>query len=224
MDTIAVIIITAFINIIISSIVSNFMFYRYKKRIETSFAESLFEHQTKFERHHQKTSETLESLYQIIIVISDKYEKTVYGCTNFYKNNLEFIHFMDMQYLNLEMKDIEYLKSKSDEFSSCFNSNRLYLSPSSIRAIKSIHHRVDGLIQVVPHYVKLLFDFDDTSPEFMYRLNESIEKLDLGSHRIVDIWGFMLLFSDFVEEMNRQAEKLEFLYKSIADINEETSK
>lgn len=218
MDTIAVIIITAFINIIITGIVSNLMFFRYQKKIESSFAQSLSEHQTKFERQHQKAAETLECLYKEIIVICDKYEQVVYGVAAFYRENLEYLKTMNLRLLGLDMRDIEYLKSKSNDFYNYFDSNRLFLSPSSISTIKFIHLRVQTLIITTPLLVDLLFDFDDSSPEFMSRLKETIKILDFTTYTINDVWDYLWVFSDCAEETKRQAEKLESLYKSIADI------
>src|SRR5215208_2984174 len=73
MDTISIIIITAFITSAITGIVSNFIFLRYQKRVENTFAQQLdefrsnlqysnFERQTKFARIHEKRVEALEAL------------------------------------------------------------------------------------------------------------------------------------------------------------------
>ena len=64
MDTIAIIIFTAFANIIITSIVSNLIFYRYQKKIDATIQKSLFEHQIKFSRIYPKTLEVLETYNQ----------------------------------------------------------------------------------------------------------------------------------------------------------------
>jgi hypothetical protein len=75
MDTIAIIIVTAFVNIVISSIVSTLIFYRVQKKTELSFAKKLeefranlqysnFEQQTKFARLHAKRMEVLETWFQ----------------------------------------------------------------------------------------------------------------------------------------------------------------
>jgi len=214
---------------LLTAMFTGIMVFFLQKRIEHSFAEkmeqfkvklqqSLFEHQTKFERHHEKAVEALEGLYQRILVISDKYEETIYECTDFYKNNREFISSMNLRVLGLAGKNIDYLQSKTNDFSAYFDSNRLFLSASSIREIKSIHLRAEALVQLVPHYMDLLSSFDHTSLVYMRHLNAALETLDFYKSGIEDEWDFLSLFSAFVEEMNRQTEKLEYLYKSVADI------
>lgn len=64
MDTISLIIITAFATTIINGIVSNFIFLRYQKKIEESFVKSKLEFETKFIRNHEKLVQTLETIYQ----------------------------------------------------------------------------------------------------------------------------------------------------------------
>jgi hypothetical protein len=93
MDTLAIIIVTAFLNIMISSIVTNLIFYRKQKDIELSFAKkldefkanlqkSLLEHQTKFVRNHQKRIEALESLHSKYILFEQHFYKALIRLEN----------------------------------------------------------------------------------------------------------------------------------------------
>ncbi|RPJ64481.1 MAG: hypothetical protein EHM20_18355 [Alphaproteobacteria bacterium] len=121
--------------------------------------------------------------------------------------------------MGLEPKDIEDIQSKSDDFSAYFDSNRLYFPNSSIREIQSIHGRVESLIKLMQYFMGLLVDFDDASPEYLRQLNHSLNTLDFVKRKVIkDERDFLLLFSEFAQEMNRQAERLEYLYKTIVDI------
>lgn len=217
---------------VLTATFSGIVVYFVQKRIESAYSskleefrvnlqKSLFEHQTKFVRHHTKAVETLELLYQKLIVISNRYEELVDSAISFYKQNQKFVQPMDLRLLGLNPKDIDDLHSKSKDFFSCFDSNRLYFPASSIREIIGIRKRIDILIQLLPYYMGLLVDFDDASLEYFNRLNESIEQFDFIKHRTIeDEWDFLPLFYDFADEMNRQTERLENLYKSVSDIQD----
>lgn len=62
MNDIALIIVMAFINIVVTRIISNLIFLRYQKMVEDSFAKSYLEYQTKFVRNHEKQVGALELL------------------------------------------------------------------------------------------------------------------------------------------------------------------
>jgi len=59
-----IIILTSIVNVIISGLVGGVVIYVIQKKIDATIQKSLFEHQTKFARSHEKTVETLEILHQ----------------------------------------------------------------------------------------------------------------------------------------------------------------
>jgi len=75
MDTISLIIVTAFLNAIITGIIANLIFYRYQKKIEDTFARSMLEYQTKFVRNHEKTVETLDTVYKKFAEFESSFSK-----------------------------------------------------------------------------------------------------------------------------------------------------
>ena len=127
MDTIATIVVTAFINIIITGIVSNLIFLRYQKKIENTFAKSMLEYQTKFVRNHEKMVETLETIYQ-------EYSEFRLETTNFLYDMVAPIKSGK----KVNLSDIDNATRRSDEIFGYFEKNSIYLPPSTSEEIRDV--------------------------------------------------------------------------------------
>jgi hypothetical protein len=148
MDTIATIIVTAFINIIITGIVTNLIFYRYQKRIEESFSEKLeqfrhglqklsTEHHVKFSRNYPKTVEVLET-----------YNQRLYE----YFQICHQLHLVIIKTIRGELLESTEIQGKREEFdrvvsdfSTYLPSVRLYLPNELIKELVKIADRADRL-------------------------------------------------------------------------------
>jgi len=88
MDTTETIILTTIINIIITGLVGGIIIYRIQKKIDATIQKSLFEHQTKFVRNHQKRVEALEALYNEIVSFEKlmSFQEVVFSCIFNYIN------------------------------------------------------------------------------------------------------------------------------------------
>jgi len=98
------------------------IFLRYQKKIENSFATSLFEHQTKFVRNHEKMVETLETLYKKYEVFVSHYMDMQGSIVS---GDIEF--FSDEQKQEFFNASVGMLYSDISDFSQYYRNNRLYL-------------------------------------------------------------------------------------------------
>ncbi|SRR5258706_2238195 len=212
MNTIAIIILTAFINVVVTSIVSNIIFLRYQKRIENSFATALFEHQTKFVRNHEKAVETLDALYKKYIVASQSI-----------MNDTVVVSRIFLSPTRKGKDDFEGLHSFQllDDYSAFFESNRLYLSDNINKEIRSIYQASYQIIVIVAFFFAT-YDNKQDAKRFL-TINKIIENNKLGINKIS--WDEPNI-KDFVEEVkeeiNNKVLKIESIYKSVADITVES--
>jgi hypothetical protein len=137
---IALIIVTAFINLA----VSNFIFYRYQKKIENSFAEKLetfranlqkssTEHQVKFSRNYPKTLEVLETYHHKLQEFSQFFHQ---------------VHLFIIRAVRgtpLEDTEIQekrhYFFRVFQDFTTYLTANRLYLPDEFIKEFEQMNDR-----------------------------------------------------------------------------------
>ena len=86
-NSIALIIVTAFINLAIS----NFVFLHYQKKIEESFAKKIYEYQVIYSRKTPKMLEVLETIcqkYVKVVEASGRYSRSIPLYVEFKNKNL----------------------------------------------------------------------------------------------------------------------------------------
>jgi len=203
MDTIGLIILTAFINIVVTSIVSNMIFLRYQKKIENSFATLLFEHQTKFVRNYEKSVETLEMLNKKYVIFSDTL------------NNL-----ISKQVL-LTDKEGEDLANKLNDFWNYFRANRLFLPENYIDAIWKIHDKAIKIVSLSYLFVRI------TPVEINLISKSPLIHLITQHFELPDDW-FDLKEPKLIQEklllmLNEESLALEKLYRLIAEVKQQNS-
>lgn len=145
MDTIATIIVTAFINVIITGVVSNFIFLRYQKKIESTFAKSMFEYQTKYVRNHEKMVETLETVYQ-------RYSELRIELNNLMYDKITPIKLGE----DVTVADLREAFKKSDEIFRYFEKNNIYLPQSTIVELRDVLSKTNMIYTVISLGVLIL--------------------------------------------------------------------
>jgi hypothetical protein len=197
-ENIALIIITAFVNLAVSSI----LFYRYQKKIEDTFARSFLEYQTKYVRNHEKAVETLEALYRQYLVFHGLYFDAVYAIEKSLVTTFDELSVT--------------VSSALTDFSAIFDNNRIYLSPNEIKIIEGVYlnsHALNGILFVL-----------SSSKEFhsdgiMKELNSWIPLLPAKISKLTNSKeSFGKFISGLQEICGDQLNKLENLYKNTADV------
>jgi hypothetical protein len=195
MDVIATVIATAFFNIIITSIVSTFIFYRYQKKIENSFAKSFLQYQTKFVRNHQKRVEALEALYNAYNALMDFYIQPLYN----------------------REKVVGSPKSQLEDFRMCYANNSLYFSQDEIWTLESVYHTVTDLsplaykVDKIESHDKGMIDWINSE----IRIADS----DISPIRIEDP-NKELFVDQLIDAFKNQAKKLKKLYMTVTAARE----
>lgn len=196
MNEIAIIIITAFANAAVTAVISNLVFLRYKKEIENSFAQSLFEYQTKFVRNHEKTVETLDTLYK-------KYAALQRACRD----------FMNQNERGGDDPDPTKVVSCIEDMSDYFIENRIYLSTETEKTIQTIVNNSWKLIVThLPFYGK------DFTTKLSLIANNGIRLTKLNIRPVGTMPKYKEQFaSDIRQILQNQETVLKALYKSASD-------
>ena len=201
MDTIATIIVTAFLTSLITGIVSNFIFLRYQKKVEASFAKQLeefranlqysnFEQQIKFARLHEKRVQTLEALYQKYKIFRDTLYKWIESIN---------LHMMgDALLLRIDIDRDRHLQQQSEvrtKLNDCldyFETNRLLFSVDLVNEIWHIFFEAGNAHSLI----SMALDPDELP-----------SSLEAWSNYRAKIEGFYV-------QVDNQTAKLENLYRS----------
>jgi hypothetical protein len=217
MDTLAIILVTAFINIVVSSIVSNLIFYRYQKKIDDLYNKQMeefrkrleyvnYEKQIKFTKNYERTVETLDILYKKFVDFSVGFSyilRKIEIHENIYKINFH---------------EYKLNSQKLEEFKQCFLKNRQYI-PSEVQdGIKEIYFAASVL-----HLLMALLFNNATilTPEHFEYANNYIQRfaeIDTINARKPE---YSKIIVQMDKEMNGLSEKLETLYKSVAEVSTE---
>lgn len=220
LSSIALIIVTAFINLAIS----NYIFYRYQKKIETSFAKSLFEHQTKFVRNHEKMVETLETVYQEFSDYRLEINRLLFNKLSFLASGEEF---------DLDSK-LDDSSSKADKLYEYFVSNSIHLSQDVSVEIADVLIKTKLLYSVISMGLMLLdnnkntfIEFNLPTPTRPKRLVGTIKDslvimLDTWNIKIDGIekedFDFDILFSGVVELLKNYSDIIEKHYRDATKV------
>jgi hypothetical protein len=144
MDTIATIIVTAFINIAITGIVSNLIFYRYQKRIEGEFARQKYIYETKLSKGYAKTVEILDNVYRKSRVLAD----AMFGLTALLATTqVQGTPIEEQNYRQIMHEIADRLK----EIHKYLEENQLYLPTSITKEIRNIFQEVGEIYVVITH-------------------------------------------------------------------------
>jgi len=226
MDATQIILLTSLFNIIISGLVGGIVIYVIQKKIDATIQKSLFEHQTKFSAIHPKRMEALENLCRKFVVYQTEFRTMIlnafrvdyvdkHGKTQIKKNRgIEETVKQICTVVSGGMLDNE---KKFTDFRTYFETNRIFLAPPTCTEIDNILSRHDSIEWAMQIYLE---DVPVEGLEFSRREIKELFKIeiDADSERKEYLTLVYQLTNRLYDEVNRQAEKLEKLYKSVADV------
>jgi len=174
---------------VVTILLTGGLLFLFQENIKSLFARSLFEHQTKFVLNHAKAVETLETLYQKFKILTDALETWINQVRLLFGPGKPKIDRADY----LEKR--KSMRAAFDDFWDYFQAHRLYLSTELIHEVWEIYNEVTHTTSMI----EMAMDPDElpSSDEGLIDYLASIERMAAG------VYG--------------QTEKLEKLYKSIAE-------
>lgn len=201
MDAITTIVVTVLANAVVTGIIV----YLIQKKFEVKFQKSLFEHQTRFSRIYQDRVETLANLYQKFTTYKKDFSHVVEEASK--------LGYRPERISTTVSALIQENRQKYDDFASYFENNRLYLSDSTCAQIYDLIARHDLMGMAI-------FMFSDDIPEgFIKVANNAIRtlKFEIDIESDFEKPDFLSLIWQIEKEVHAQAERLEKLYRSVAE-------
>lgn len=228
MNDIALIIVTAFLNILITGVVSNLIFYRYQKKIEDSFSKSLYAYQTKFSRSYPKFLDVLEGFIYKYDRFSFSYRGLVTSIRHItimdrFIENSGIVRVSDarseIKESNLKRKQIDEALKESQSY---FREVRIYLPDDSVMLIDEVLEKSQYLIYALGDYFykkkdERFLDYvrnEIEQREMDYPSKEAIEEIAVPEEDF--IIQYMILLD---AEATKLWDQLEKHYKASSEIN-----
>lgn len=220
MDTLSAIIVTAFINILITGIVSNLIFYRYQKRIDNLYNRQMeefrqrlayvnYEKQTKFVTTHAKRVETLRTLYKKLVLYSEGF--------TFMTHQVAYLYASKPDMVSMTESDYEKFGEILEDFRKYFWENRLFLPHEMVDKIRvvsswarSLH---ENILDILPF----------TAPHHYYNIKSSLSHYYNyhDSEHNLDDWeraDYAVLLGLMDRAMGNLVREIESLYKLVAEV------
>ncbi len=190
---------------IVTVLLAGGILFIFQKKIENSFAKSLFEHQTKFSKTYKDRMETLENLYQKFTIYKVDFSHMVEEASK--------LGYFPEKFSTTVSTMIMENRRKYEEFRTYFASNRLYLSDNTCTEIHHLLARHDLMDMAIYMF------FDDIPEGFIKVGNNAIKALnfEVDSKSDFERPDFLSLILQTEKEVQSQAETLERLYKSVAE-------
>lgn len=203
---------TAIVTVLLTGVI----LFVFQKQIEALFARQMekfraklqyenFEHQTKFSKTYQNRVETLANLYQRFIIYKADFNHMVHEASK--------LGYSPEKISSTVSAMIVENRQKYEEFRMHFENNRLYLPDNICTAIQDLLVRHD-LMYMAIHM------FSDNRPEGFIKVgNDAIKALgfDVNVESDFERPEFLSLIWQMDKEVYTQAERLEKLYKSVAE-------
>ena len=211
MDTTQAIILIFIVNTIITGLVGGIVIYTIQKKIDATIQKSLFEHQTKFARIHQKRVETLETVYRKFLNFAEGFTGSVLKALNY--------GIASNEVTKINMDDFEDFDDHREEIEDCwtyFMNNRLFLSANASKELRNILRGAQSMPIIIDY---MLFNKFEKSPHLAHLVN-SMVKVSQGGLSELDLHepNFALMLHEMVQKVNSDTLTLEILYRSVADI------
>jgi hypothetical protein len=201
---------------IVTVLLTGGILFVFQKQIESLFARQMekfraklqyenFEQQTKFSRTYQNRVETLANLYQRFIIYKTDFNHMVHEAS-------QLGHSPESISTTVSAMIMEN-RGKYEEFRMYFENNRLYLPDNISTAIRDLLLRHD-LMYLAIHM------FSDDRPESFIKVGNSAIKalgFEVNVESDFERPEFLSLIWQMDKEVYTQAERLERLYKSVAE-------
>jgi len=215
------IILTALVNFMVTGLIGGLLLYRIQKRIDISFAEKLeqfkaslqkssVEHQIKFSITYPKTLEILETYRKKLVHYSNVLEKS-HSTVNEALSKSEMLSDENCQRM------IDEIYGALTEFYIYSQENRLYLPDELVLELRDISYKVESMNSVSVQLLYLPREPTEKYFDEVKRLSKLIHfPIALYYNQPEDEWADILI-GHTQEEVEKQIEKLEKLYKSVAE-------
>jgi hypothetical protein len=204
MDATVAILLTALVNIIITGLISGVAVYRIQRKIENSFAEKLerfksdlaystFEQQTKFARLHEKRVQSLEALYEKYKIFIDASNRWIEVIDRHMMGNALLLNqTIDIdQHLKIQRE----VQAKLNDCLNHFETNRLLFSVDLVNEIWHIFFEAGNAHSLIVM---------------------ALDPAELPSS--LEAWSnYRIKIEKFYNQLSDQAEKVENIYRSVAD-------
>ena len=197
------------VTVLANAIVTGIIVYLIQKKIESSYSKkleefraslqySIFEQQTKFAKVHPKRVKIIENLYKKFMDFDQALDEWILesGFGRFKKSRINMVDY--------NIQKSENVREKLEGFWNYCEANRLFLPANLINQIWDIYHKASGSHSDVS--VLLIYDSDDIT-------SVSTEK----DSTFLDSEQTELLLAQSYLKVKSQTEKLEEIYKSVAD-------
>jgi len=211
MDTITTIIITAFINIAISS----FLFYRYQKSIDLSFAKKLkeFEHKLQFSQFQQQT--IFSKIYPKTLDVLENYHQKLLNCTSLVSNHIITSIGASLQSKPLDKaKKLELeneVREAKDDLDSYLEQSRLHIPDDILETVEQIHNKVLTFMSISR---TLIGNPKKILPQLVRMFDITEETVDFSKPENINVFVAGKLCSELVD-LCKQVEKI---YKSAIQV------
>lgn len=199
-NNIALIIVTAFINLA----VSNFIFYRYQKKIEDSFARSMLEYQTKFIRNHEKMVETLEVIYQKFSELRLETNRYIMNKILSSENDVDSVR-----------GDLDDAFKKADDLFDYFVSNKIHLSSESLLEIGEVIITSKMLYSILSMGFIVLDSPNKEMKYLIYAMKAAIKTWDIKINGVdEDNFNVKSVLVEIIEVLNNYSNIIEKHYRA----------
>lgn len=209
-NNIALIIVTAFINLAVSI----FVFYRYQKKIDDTYAKSMLAYQTKYVRNQEKTVETLQILYQKVVLYSIEFNDII---------DRTFFYIIGDSDKGVSITEYQEVFEKFKDSQTFFIENRLFLS-------EEIAYKIQSILGWIRHLHNLASDnlSSEKKSEYIHSrwaILSSLKNYDefhskKYSNEEWEELHFGQAASELGQFMSQSVKELEDLYKSVAEISD----
>src|SRR6266508_2411330 len=212
---------TIIVTVLANAIVIGIIVYLIQKRIESSFAKKLeefkaslqkssVEHQIKFSTTYPKTLEILETYRKKLVHYSNVLEKS-HSTVNEELSKSEMLSDENCQRM------IDEIYGALTEFYIYSQENRLYLPDELVLELIDISYKVESMNSVSVQLLYLPREPTEKYFDEVKRLSKLIHfPIALYYNQPEDEWADILI-GHTQEEVEKQIEKLEKLYKSVAE-------
>lgn len=195
------------LTVVLNGLVTGIIVVWFGKRLESRLGRQNFEYQTKFTQVHAKRIETLEYLYLKFVKAAKKFSSLMVEAFEAYNTIYE-----------LEVSKHRDVELEIDDAGKYFLNNRLFLDAKTITEIEGVFDRQTlfrFLIKYIEAYAK------SPSPEQVEHIRYFITQLHLDENmdmeKELETGDLVAVVFNFAGIMANDVERLEHLYKSVAD-------
>jgi len=230
---IATIVLEVVLTVVLTAICTGIIVFRYQKGVEQQlflirkeiderFDKAMLEYQTKFVRNHEKTAETIETLYRMYSDFRLGMTATLYKINAILSdipiltNTVDDIPFSD--------DEVDSYVEKTKKFGEYYFNNRLYLPSDEMKnVIQNIVH-FQGDIFIVIKFISIIHKNMPKLPLIVEKINSLVESINKTTNIHLDFVeptmdSVLRFITVVVRNLNEQYLLLEKIHNSISRVD-----